>query len=352
MKNLFFKIFTILICLSVYSCKDSSTFWHGNTTYRTSYMYLNYWNTDTSAAGNSQYGNCPRLEIDVANTSKCINTDYSKTFKGEIGSDASQVEIIIDNIRVADDYGYFKVRDVEVEEYSNDGFWEKMSSTTNPVIIEPIKKLDVVLVLDASGAMSKSSTLLKQCATQFINKVSTQVSTAQFAVVAFSDQISATKLSDGSQAINYINQMQFEGNPSLYSGMDSAISILAESDAPTRVIVTLTSGKISDADTKTVDDVINRLNFDEEYKKIQSFAIAFNSETEINKNIKERVEKICLRGFAMYPEDDDDFAEAFEYFSSSVTVGCDLKYIRTATKYDENNKKKIRFKFTSDQQRL
>ena len=352
MKNFVSKIFVFMVCVCAFGCKDSSTFWHGNTTYRTSCMYLNFWNTDTSKNSSSVYGNCPRLELDKVNSSKCINTDYSKTFKGQIGDDPSQVEIIIDNIRLADEYGYFEVRNVEVEEYSDEGFWEKMSVNTNPVVVEPLKGLDVVLVLDASGAMLKSSALLKQCATNFISRIVSKVPTAQFAVVAFSDDINATKLTDATQAESYINQMQFEGQPLLYSGLDTAITILANSDVSARVMVTLTSGKKSDADTKTIDDIVSRLNQDEDFQKIQSFAIAFNSETEIDKNIKERVEKFCLRGFAMYPEDDDDFAESFEYFSSSITVGCDLKYTRPATKYSENNKKKIRFKFVSDQQRL
>lgn len=335
----FLSVLLIALLISAVSCEDSHII-QGEAVQRTSYLYLNYCYPVDSV---------PLLSLDESKTSSCININFDKSFKGVI--DGSNAKIFIDNLRISDQFGNFQIDDINVEEYKNN-VWELQSQFENPVEWEGIQDLDVVLVLDASGSMSPRISEIKSSAVSFVNKISSKVPDAKFAVVVFNDTVNSCSLGTSFSAISFINNVETGTYTWLNSGLNKAVDILLEGDADSKVMVTLAAGDCSDGDplASKLDEIIERIDTT---SRIQSYAIGYDNDGSLSSSMKEKIESFCVRGFALFPDFKDKknkMRDFFDYFSQSVSTGYNITYTREKVNISADNPRQIRLKFITRQQ--
>ena len=324
------------------SCEKSYLI-KGELTERVTYLYLNYWNPDID--GDGTYGDAPQIELDSVYSSKAIKIDFTKDFKGSI--DGTDARIIIDNMRIVDEYGNFKIESIAVEEFQ-DGVWQTQSAYERPVLYTGIEDLNIVLVLDASSSMKDEYTNLKASAINFIDDVLREIPSAKFGIVSFGDIITPIDITNDIAAVKaFVNQMEPIGQDTyLYSGMLEGISLLKATQAESKVLVTFTDGGDNEG-IHTPTEIIDALNNDVDgITKIQSYAIGLVGDAGVQTEI---LDQMCVRGFGVYPENGEELEEFFDYFSKVVSSVYNLTYERNLIKIAETDKRQIRFKLTTQQ---
>ena len=340
--KLIIPLFFLTALIFTASC-EKTYFLKGELNERVTYLYLNYWNPDIDNDGT--YGDAPQIELDSANSSKAIKIDFTKDFIGV--TNTSRAQIIIDNMRIADEYGNFEIQNISVEEYK-DGVWQTQSASENPVLYNGVENLDVVLVLDASKSMEDNYTKLRTAAKIFIDNIKTKIPTTRFGIVSFADQITTFDIStDAAAAKTFIDQMQPTGyTTTLYSGMIDGIALLQATQADSKVLVTFTDGGDNE-DKYSYTAVIDSLNIETTNNvKIQSYAIGLAGDADIEEEI---LTKMCVRGFGLFPRDTQEMEDFFDYFSKVVSSVYNLTYERNLIKIPKTDKRQIRFKLETIQ---
>jgi len=332
------------LALAGFNACEDSTFIEGNALERVSYLYLNYCNPDTTGNDSSPYGNCPMIELDEENTSKDVIIDFEKTFTGRIAS-SNTAEIIIDNVRLFDDFGNYKITDIRVDE-QRDGFWVTQSQSQNPVTFGDLEELDVAIVIDNSRYLDKQDNNIKSNAKSFIRTISRKVKNAKFTVVS-TDTLNISPLGDADAAINAIDKMD-KNSYGYLSSFKHAMNELTKGKSSSQVMVYFGSGSFSEVAKVNVADMLKN---EEKYRKIQSFALAYSDEGVLSSDMKGYISSLCVRGYALYPGEGDKLGEFFDYFSNSLASAYNITYRHEATKYNVDNKQSIRFKFVLSQQR-
>ncbi|MCQ2975717.1 MAG: VWA domain-containing protein [Bacteroidales bacterium] len=330
------------------TCEDS-TFMEGNATERISYLYLNYWNTDTLNNESSVYGNCPQIELDEDNTSADVVIDFEKTFTGKLESNKT-AKIIMDNVRIFDDFGSYKIKEIKVEEL-RDGFWIMQSNNENPVTFQDLEQLDVAIVMDNSKYLDHQFDNMKANAISFIKTVNSNIKNAKFSIVSTAggfDNIKVTNLAEANSAIETINKMEKDDYSFLFSGCKKAMDMLNTGTSSSKVMVYFGAGNYSQTDTISKNDIEDLLKSDK-YNKIQSFAIGYSDEGQLTSDTKKFISSFCIRGFALYPTEGDKLKEFFNYFSHSLASAYNIIYTREATKFNQDNKQQIRFRLITEQ---
>ena len=341
----FFKPATLAaLALAGFSSCEDSTFIEGNAVERVSYLYLNYWNPNSSENDSSPYGDSPTIELDEQNTSKNVIIDFDKQFTGRIAS-SNTAEIIIDNVRLFDDYGNYKIVDIRVDEL-RDGYWVTQSQSQNPITFGDLEQLDVAIVIDNSRYLDKQYNNIKSNAESFVRTISRKVKNAKFSVVS-TDTLTETSLGDANAAINAISKME-KNQYGYLSSFKHAMDVLTTGSSSAQVLVYFGSGSFSDV---AKFNVAESLKNDPQYRKIQSFALAYSDEGVLSSDMKGSISSLCVRGYALYPGEGDKLGEFFDYFSNSLASAYNITYRHEATKYDKDNKQSIRFKFVLTQQR-
>lgn len=339
MKRTFLTVFVLIIFTTIFisSCEDAH-FLKGELTERTSYLYLNYWNPDSDE---DDKGDLPQIELNADQSSKSIKIDFTKAFRGDlIGS--SQSQIIIDNMRIADEYGNFEIKSIQAEEFKNN-VWQAQSVLETPVEFSGVQSLDVVLVLDASGSMQPNFTTLKTSAKQFIDAIKRNIPGAKFGIVSFTNDITKLDITGDAETVKtFIDNMVAQGNITrLYQGISDGIELLKTSTAESKVMVTFTDG-VDNEDILTPEDVIALLEEEsEDLIKIQSYAIGLRGDVDIQESV---LSSMCIRGFALFPKNQEEMNEFFNYFSKVVSTVYNLTYTRSSNEIPKAEERKIRFK--------
>ena len=342
------------LALVGFSACEDSTFIEGNAIERVSYLYLDYWNPyiyDPESTVPDIYGNSPMIELDEENTSKDVIIDFEKTFTGRI-SGSNTAEIVIDNVRIYDEYGNYKIKAVSVDE-EREGLWAPQSQNENPVTVSDLEELDVAIVFDNSEYLANQFDNMKSNAISFIRNIGNRVKNSKFTVVTSAggfDKITASDFGSAETAISAINNMQKDSYSYLCSACQTAMDILKTGTSSSKVMVYFGSGNYSQTDTVTKTAIVERLNSDK-YRNIQTFALAYSDNGVVSSDMKALVNSFCVRGYAVYPTEGEKLGDFFDYFSNSLASAYHLTYRHEATKFDENNKQKIRFKLLVEQQR-
>ncbi len=343
MKTKNFLLFFLMSIFFFTACEKDV--FKGELKQRTSYLYLDFCNPDTNGDGTT--GDAPQIFLDSSLSSKSINIDFSKEFSGSLGSD-NMVNIVIDNLRIADEFGNFKIQKIIAEEYI-DGYWQPQSSYETPVLYEGVKDLNIVLVLDASASMTESIDSLKLSAVDFIDEIMTKMPESKIGIVSFSDSVNVLQTTNNKDSVvNYIENLQASGSITyLYRSMLKGIDMLQNAEAKSKVLVTFTDGY----DNETIfskDSVITKLNEDvSDFIKIQSYVIGFESDIDINREV---LKSLCVRGFALFPTTAQELKDFFNYFSKVVSTVYNITYKRNSVKVPEDEKLKIRLKFITLQE--
>lgn len=343
------------LALAGFNACEDSTFIEGNAIERVSYLYLKYWNTyeedPESPVTNNLYGNTPTIELDEENTSKDVVIDFEKTFTGRI-SGSNTAEIVIDNVRIYDEYGNYKIKAVSVDE-EREGLWAPQSQNENPVTVSDLEELDVAIVFDNSEYLANQFENMKSNAVSFIRNIGRKVKNSKFTVVTSAggfDKITASEFGNAETAVNAINGMQKDSYSYLFSACQKAMDVLKTGTSSSKVMVYFGSGNYSQTDTVSKSMIVERLNTDK-FRSIQTFALGYSDNGVLASDMKGIISSFCVRGYAVYPGEGDKLSEFFDYFSNSLASAYHLTYRHEATKFDEANKQKIRFKLLVEQQR-
>lgn len=338
-----------LVAIAIFSCEDTTLF-TGNLDKRTTYLNLNYTNPDTTEANNTgiqPVGDAPSIALNQGQSSSAIKIDFDKEFTGKL-TDDGRVEIVINNLRVADEFGNFTINNLRVEEMQ-EGRWVLQSAYENPTTYEPMQKLDVMLVLDASGSMIEVNKEVKNAARNFVKKVSSRINDARFGIIAFNDAVQQKAItSNTSEIYSFIDNISFGGSKSpLYSSMITANEMLQQSDAESKVMLTLTDG-LDNRNNYTHYNVVDTMNNEQnDVVKVQSYIVGFSGDAGVKKDF---IEPLAVRGFSLYPDDGDEMEEFFDYFSKVVATVYSVTYRRGSEAREEDNPLQLRFILETEQQ--
>ena len=352
-KKAHFLVFFSFVLVVIFTACEESTFLKGNVSERETYLYLNYVNPDTSETNNTELkdrGDAPEISLIPDSSSSSIKIDFSSPFKGKIltvDGEESRVKIVIDNMRIADQYGNFQITDVRPEEYKA-GRLQPQSVYETPIEYNAVQELEVVMVLDASASMRPNMGRLKSAAKDFVRKIDKEVN-PRFSIVSFSESIDSLQFTGKvDEATNYIDNLTASGTSTpLYRAMLKAIGILEKTDATSKTLLTFTDGR-DNTDTYKPDTVISRLTSrTDDPVKIQSYVIGFEGEANVDKEI---LDDFGVRGTSLYPKDKEELEKFFNYFSKVVSTVYSLTYERNNTAIPEDNPRRIRFRFSTKQQ--
>lgn len=319
------------------SCEDT-TLVKGELSERTVYLYLDYWNPAQ---------NTPTIRFDSLKTSQAVKIDFSKPFGAELVGQ-NTVRIYFDNIRIVDDYGNYRIHSITPEEYKEEK-WKPQSEFIVDYEDE-ITGMSVVLVLDASGSLGDDFDAVKSYAKQFVNSVHSNAPNAQFGVVYFNETIDTLALTDKIDSVRtFIDSRTNNGRTALYQAMLTGIDMLHRADTESKILLTFTDGNDSE-DILYPDTVVTQLGKkDAADVKIESFTIGLEGEEILD---RELLKDFSVRGVAVFPKDKDELEEFFDYFSNVVTTVYTLIYERNSAIITENDKRRIRFKINSVQNKI
>jgi len=339
-------LLTITGAVMLFSCEDP-TFFKGKIDKRTTYLYLDYFNPDT--VGDERLGDAPSIKLNEGMSSNSIKIDFEHTFKGELLPESDEVKIIIDNLRISDEFGNFKIKNVFMEEY-DDGRWRRQSQLESPVEYKPMQDLDVVMVLDASASVSPISSKVKNAAREFINSVSDVVANTSFGLIAIENELKITPIGEASQVKSDISNLAFQSRVTpLYDAVLEAKKMLQNTEAESKVMITLTDGLDKGSAITNLQRVVDSLKQQApEEKKIQSYLIGLEGEEGVFE--ESIINDLAVRGFALFPKDGDEMQEFFDYFSKTVATVYSVTYIRYGGAIEEDNPKELRYHLETEQQ--
>lgn len=297
-------------------------------------IYLDYWNETN-----------PILRLDSVLTSNGVVINFNKEFGVKIVDNIATINI--DNIRFVDGNNNYQIKNIITEEFKN-GEWKEDVEFNASYF--PITKLDVVLVLDASSSLGTDINKVKQYANTFVDNIFNKTkSEARIGVIDFSTKVNSLGLlsNSSSQIKSYINNIQQDQFTSLYDGMKTGFDLLAkENIAEGKVLLTFTDGE-DNFSKNTNDSLLSLLNsyIDPNKVKINSFMIGLNGKGGVNKKI---LSNLARNGSASFPESISDLETVFKTFSNTISSVYKFSYIRSNQKILQNDKRKIRFRISTE----
>lgn len=344
----YFGAALILAVVVALSACERNIFFNGEMSERVVYLYLDFWNPNTT--GSALYGDAPQIAFNAEKTSKAAKIDFNKDFRGEIiesGGKPIDAQIIIDNIRIVDDFGNFKILRIVPEEY-REGSWVTLGAENDVVFDEKKENIDIVLVLDKSESLGEDFNAMKKHAIKFVNTINSQVSNPRFGVISFSTDIDTLEITSEITSVNsHINALALtSGRTALYRSMNAGVDLLKESDGQSKVLVTFTDGLNDDVELKDYNTVLAKLEeTGSDSIKIQSYTIGLGD--AVNEDI---LSDLAVRGTAVFPEDTKQLEEFFDFFASVVSTVYGFTYKRIPDAIPESTPVQVRFKIYTAQQ--
>jgi len=293
----------------------------------------------TNAAGASSF------EVIAAESAAEIK--FAQSFAKPAGGKI--VEITFENLRVIDAQAHnYAITAVAFEEFV-DGRW--ISFTEFGSRITPnLKKLGVVLVLDASNSLGNDFKNVKDNAKEFVNIVyQNTADSARLGVVSFATQVDSMNIaannisadSAKSKIAAFIDQIRPGEFTKLYDGMLAGINMLSSLQVEAKALVTFTDGRDNySRPAHTADTVVARLK----RAGIVSFTIGYEGQGELDPTLLTR---LALNGSYKSAKSAEALKNIFREFAVTVTDFYQVTYSRNDQIIEKEKPRRIRLTVTA-----
>lgn len=326
MKQIKIALTAIVLTSLLVACKDKETgkFFE---------IYLDFWNTT---------GRTPEIRFDEMKTSREIKIDFTKTFEG-VAEGTSFTKVIIDNFRIVDAAtNNYNIKNIDAYEYRDDiKDWKKDVEFT--MTHGQSDDISVVLVLDKSNSLGTDFAKIQMFATSFIDKTFAERKNVKIGVVDFADKVDAYPLTNDAAALkNYIMASKQGQFTTLYGATDTAISMLQDDKAQSKVMIIFTDGTDNNsAATITPDYLLTRIKSDKNTYKISSFTIGLEGKGGIDQPV---LAKLATNGgISQFPKNVAELEAVFDKFSKVISNVYNLQYLRNQQIIPRTKPAKLKF---------
>jgi Ca-activated chloride channel homolog len=326
MKQIKIALTAIVLTSLLVACKDKETgkFFE---------IYLDFWNTT---------GRTPEIRFDEMKTSREIKIDFTKTFEG-VAEGTSFTKVIIDNFRIVDAAtNNYNIKNIDAYEYRDDiKDWKKDVEFT--MTHGQSDDISVVLVLDKSNSLGTDFAKIQTFATSFIDKTFAERKNVKIGVVDFADKVDAYPLTNDAAALkNYIMASKQGQFTTLYGATDTAISMLQDDKAQSKVMIIFTDGTDNNsAATITPDYLLTRIKSDKNTYKISSFTIGLEGKGGIDQPV---LAKLATNGgISQFPKNVAELEAVFDKFSKVISNVYNLQYLLNQQVIPRTKPAKLKF---------
>lgn len=273
------------------------------------------------------------LQINEKQTAGPIHIE--KEAKVEVAPGA-RLDFIFSGVTFSDNNKVYEIENI-VTQTLTDGVWS--SDTENYLKKDFAKSLDIVLVLDVSASLGENRDAVKTSAVEMVNKILTDKPNTKVAVIKFSrGHVASSLSSDKTMLTNFITNnssytdvvlgggtydLEGKSETALYEAMVKAATILDESDAKGKGMITFTDGKNNFQFSPIYDNkevVVNKLKA----SGINSYTIGFIGNS--NEIVASTLEDLAVRGNFSIAKNLSEVTRVFQQFSNSVSAIYDLSY--------------------------
>lgn len=296
-------------------------------------LIIDFWNPN---------GTNPQISFDADNSSPEVRIDFSQTFAG-VAVPPHFTNVIIDNVRIIDgDFVNYQIDEITAYEFREDiNNWK--IDVEFYMAYEPVGHLDVVMVLDASASLGDDFIKVKEFASGFVDKIFTVSPSVNIGIVDFSDVINSYGLTNNKDGVNtYINNIEQGQFTTLYGAMNEGITILQESQAEGKAIVTFTDGTDNNSDPMYSPSYLSdKLLNDPNNILINSFTIGLEGNGGVDKPVLQGL--AANGGVSAFPETIDELETVFDQFSTSIANVYNLVYVRNQQVIPQTDPVKLKF---------
>lgn len=235
------------------------------------------------------------------------------------------------------DKDVFTLKDIRLDRKTEDDCW--IQDDENSLTFEVSKSLDIVLVLDVSSSLGDNIKEVKESSEEMVDIILDENPAAKIAVVKFSRGNVETQFSsDRDMLQDFIGSETTFDSPNdplapytlegrnetgLYEAINKAITILNNSNADGKGILTFTDGVSNhqfDPTYQNSEEIIEEM----ESLNIANYTIGFEgNQSNID---KAALESIAINGDFSFPQDINQLKEIFEKFSNNVAAVYDIVY--------------------------
>jgi Mg-chelatase subunit ChlD len=295
-----------------------------------------------------QYANAegiPRFEVIAAESDQEIKFAQALA-KPAVGKN---VEIRLENLRIIDEQANnYEITAIAFKEWVDEqwiAFTEFDSRFTRN-----LKKLGVVLVLDASNSLGDDFKNVKANAKEFVNLVyQNALDAALIGAVSFATHIDSLTIdmnpisgdSAKSTIIAFIDKIAPGEFTKLYDGMLTGINLLAPLNVDAKALVTFTDGRDNySRPHHTADTVVARLK----HAGIASFTIGYEGKGELDPAVLQR---LALNGSYKSAKSAEALSSIFREFAFTVTDFYQISYWRNDQIIESDKPRRIRLSITA-----